>query len=90
MNYSIYDFIGNIGLVLLIGSYLLLQIGKIDSRSIYYSMLNALAASCLIISICFDFNLSALLVEIFWLLISIYGLIRNRRGARISVNKNKK
>ena len=44
MHYAFHDFIGNIGLVLLLGTYLLLQMGKIDSTRPLYSLLNALAA----------------------------------------------
>jgi len=37
-----------------------------------------------VISLFYSFNLSAFLVEIFWLLISVYGLIRfrGRRATR--------
>ena len=42
MHYAFYDFIGNIGLVLLLGTYLLLQLGRIDSHGLLYSLLNAL------------------------------------------------
>lgn len=74
MSYEFHDFIGNIGLVLLLGTYLLLQMEKIRSHSLLYSVLNAVASGCLIISLLFAFNMSAILVEGFWLLISLYGM----------------
>jgi hypothetical protein len=77
MAYSIYDFIGNVGLFLLIGTYFLLQINKIESRSVMYSVLNALASTLIGVSLLVDFNLSAFLVEAFWLLLSLYGIIHN-------------
>lgn len=63
MHYAFHDFIGNIGLVLLLGTYLLLQMGKIDSTRPLYSLLNALAALLIGVSLLFAFNMSAFLVE---------------------------
>lgn len=74
MSYEFHDFIGNIGLVLLLGTYLMLQMEKIKSDSLLYSVLNAIASGCLVISLLFAFNMSAILVEGFWLLISLYGM----------------
>jgi hypothetical protein len=56
--------------------YLLLQAEKISSRDLSYSLMNGLGALLVVISLLYQFNLSAFLVEVFWLLISIYGLIR--------------
>ena len=85
MQYAFHDFIGNIGLVLLLGTYLLLQMDKIDSGRLSYSLLNALASLCIGISLLFAFNMSAFLVEAFWLIISLYGIIKCllRRHARV-------
>lgn len=76
MNYSLYDFLGTIGVILIILMYLLLQLNKIKSTSIVYSSLNALGAILIIISLIFEFNLSAFIIESFWLIISIYGIIK--------------
>lgn len=76
MTYTIYDFIGNIGLALLLGTYLLLLMNKIESRSVLYSLLNAFASTFIGISLLVDFNLSAFLVELFWLIISLYGIAK--------------
>lgn len=75
MSYTWYDFVGNVGVAFIIVTYLLLQLGRLDSRTLAYSLLNALGA-LLIISLLFDFNLSALIIEAFWLAISVYGLAR--------------
>lgn len=76
MNYTLFDFAGNIGVGLIIVTYLLLQLGKIKSTSINYSVLNVLGAALIIISLFDRFNLSAFIVEIFWLIISMIGLFR--------------
>ena len=83
MTYSIYDVLGNIGVFLILLTYFLLQIRKLSSESLFYSVLNALGASLIIVSLLFDFNLSAFIVESFWVIISLIGIGRFylRRGA---------
>jgi len=41
-----------------------------------YSAVNGLGAGLILISLMVNFNLSAFIIEICWLLISIYGLFR--------------
>ena len=76
MKYSFTDFLGNIGVVLIIVDYLLLQLNRISSNSLSYSLLNAVGASLIILSLLSNFNLSALIMEATWVLISLYGLYR--------------
>lgn len=76
MTYSWYDFAGLTGVVLIVIAYLLLQIGKLPSTAPSYSLLNALGAFLVMVSLVFDFNLSAFLMEAFWFLISLFGLVR--------------
>ena len=74
MTYTWYDFLGNIGVILILLTYLLLQINKIKSQSMYYSLMNAIGAFFILVSLYYSFNLSAFIMEFFWLLISLYGL----------------
>ena len=76
MNYGPLDFMGNIGVIVLIATYLMLQLNKLSSDGLAYSLLNAIGASLIVISLLFDFNLSALLMEVFWVLISLVGIYR--------------
>lgn len=76
MTLSVYDILGTIGTIIIIGTYVLLQIGKIKSESLKYSILNAIGATLIIISLVHSFNFSAFIVEFFWVLISIYGIIK--------------
>ena len=76
MTYSIYDVLGNIGVFLIIFTYFLLQIRKLSSEGFSYSVLNALGASLIVVSLLFDFNLSAFIVESFWVIISLIGISR--------------
>jgi multidrug transporter EmrE-like cation transporter len=76
MSYGPLDLIGNIGVVVLMIAYLMLQLNKLSSAGLAYSVLNAIGASLIIVSLLFDFNLSALLMEVFWVLISFVGIYR--------------
>jgi hypothetical protein len=76
MQYAWYDFIGNVGVGLIILTYVLLQLEKLKSESLLYSSLNALGASLIIVSLLFNFNFSAFIVEFFWVLISLFGVTR--------------
>jgi hypothetical protein len=78
MQYAWYDFAGNVGVALMVVAYLLLQAEKVRSTDLNYSLMNGTGALLVLISLFYRFNLSAFLVESFWLLISIYGLIRFR------------
>ena len=76
MSYGPLDFLGNVGVVILIITYLMLQLNKLPSDGLAYSLLNAIGASLIVVSLLFDFNLSALLMEVFWVLISFVGMYR--------------
>jgi len=41
-----------------------------------YSCLNAIGASAVLFSLYFKFNLSAFIIELFWLLISLIGVVK--------------
>lgn len=76
MNYNIYDFIGNTGVAFIVASYFLLQIGKVTSTSLSFSIYNVIGAILILISLYDRFNLSAFIIEAFWLVISLIGIIR--------------
>ena len=76
MDYSWYDLAGNVGVLMMVVAYLLLQLEKLSSSAVSYLLLNAGGALLVILSLMFHFNLSAFLMEVFWLLISLYGLAK--------------
>jgi hypothetical protein len=76
VKYAWYDFAGNVGVALMVFAYLLLQMGKLRINDLSYLLMNTIGASVVLISLLYNFNLSAFLVELFWLLISIFGLIK--------------
>jgi hypothetical protein len=82
MDYHFYDFIGNLGVVLILGSYLLVQLRRLTATGLANVTANGVGAACVLYSLLFDFNLSAFIIEAAWLLISIVGLIRVLRERR--------
>ncbi len=79
MHYHWYDFIGNFGVFLILAAYLLLQLNKLENESLIYSLFNGFGALFILISLYYDFNLSAFVIESFWLLFSLIGIIKHYR-----------
>lgn len=77
MSYSVYDFVGNLGVLFILGSYFFLIKGKWHSSTVSYTLFNALGAGLILVSLWVDFNLSAAIVEGAWLIISLYGMAKN-------------
>jgi predicted membrane protein len=76
VEYSWFDLVGIVGVLLMVVAYLLLQLERLSGSSISYLLLNAAGAVLVMISLLFRFNLPAFLMEAFWLLISLYGLTK--------------
>jgi hypothetical protein len=79
MSYGLLDVVGLFGAALLMVAYLLLQINKLQSNGLAYSLLNAIGALLIVFSLLVNFNLAAFLIEVFWVLISLIGIIRYLR-----------
>jgi hypothetical protein len=74
MTFAWYNALGTVGVATIIITYILLQIEKLRSDSLYYSLLNAVGAVLILISLYFEFNFPSFVVEFFWLLISLFGV----------------
>lgn len=77
MNLTWFDLPGFVGVVMIVVAYLLLQLNKLPSSAPAFSLLNAVGAFLVMVSLVFDFNLSAFLMEAFWCLISLLGFFRS-------------
>lgn len=76
MAVSVADLVGIAGASLIVVAYFLLQLGRLDPDSLVFSAVNGLGAAGILFSLFFEFNLSAFVIESFWLAISLYGVIR--------------
>ncbi len=76
MTYEWHDLAGNVGVLVILACYLLAQIDRMDIKSPAYSLLNGAGALCIIVSLLHDFNLSSFVIELAWLAISAFALVR--------------
>ena len=87
MDYPLHNVIGNLGVIMIVGSYFLAQTGRMAGTGLGYTSLNALGAAFILVSLYFDFNLSAFIIEVCWILISMVGMARyfmhRRRNAEL-------
>lgn len=68
--------IGVVGVVLVLVLYLLLQLNKLSSHSFWFSSLNMVASGFVLISLVYSWNLPSFIIEIAWLAISLYGVVK--------------
>ena len=69
------DIIGLSGVALLLVTYALLQLDRIDPKGFWYSFNNLIVAILVTVSLIYTPNLASIVIEIFWFIISLYGLI---------------
>jgi hypothetical protein len=88
---TIADGVGMLGAAQIVIAYFLLQVGRLDSRSLSFSIANGIGASGILFSLFYEFNLSAFGIELFWLVISLYGVfraLRLRNSSKLDVAKS--
>ena len=82
MSYAWHDFAGTVGVGIIVCTYLALQLERLPATALSYSVLNAVGATLIAVSLLFEFNFSALLIEVFWVAISLIGIARWWRARR--------
>ncbi len=80
MNLQWYDWIGLLGSALVVGSYFLLQSGRLSGTGLPYQLINIAGSSCILVSLYGGFNLAVALLQCTWIVISIYGIARGWRA----------
>ena len=76
------DIVGITGAILVVGAYFLNQVGRLQSESLTFPVVNMIGAGLIVWSLLYDFNAGAFFIEACWVLISLIGIIRhfiNRR-----------
>tara|TARA_B100001173_G_scaffold163668_1_gene141676 strand:+ start:193 stop:438 length:246 start_codon:yes stop_codon:yes gene_type:complete len=69
------DLIGLSGVALLIVTYALLQLDRIDPKGFWYSFNNLIVALLVTVSLIYTPNLASIVIEVFWFIISLYGVV---------------
>ena len=73
-HHSAVQLLGALGSLIYVGGYLLVQCGHICGNSVTFTASKLLAAVMVLVSLGAAFNLAAFLIQISFILISIYGL----------------
>ena len=71
---TIPEFVGYTGVALLIITYAMLQLDKIDPKGFWYSFNNLLVAILVTVSLIETPNKPSMVIEFFWFMISAYGI----------------
>lgn len=79
LNMDMFQWIGFVGMACIVYAYFLLHADKVlkDDRS--YQWLNLIGAILLTISLLVHFNLGSFLIEVFWIIITVYGMLKRRK-----------
>jgi|TARA_B100000073_G_scaffold346775_1_gene359067 hypothetical protein len=83
MNITIPEIIGFTGVALLIITYALLQLERIDPKGFWYSFNNLVVAILVTVSLVYTPNLPSLVIEFFWFIISAYGIYMYFKRRRV-------
>ncbi|MFA9373258.1 CBU_0592 family membrane protein [Poseidonibacter sp.] len=84
---DIYQWIGFVGMAFVVLAYLFLQTNKYTIKSLEYQLLNLVGAILLLISLFVHFNFGSFVIEVFWIIITIYGIFVNIKEKKKKKNQ---
>jgi hypothetical protein len=70
-----HDIFGIIGVVSVLSAYALLQIRRMSAHGFAFPLINLIGSVLILVSLIYQPNLSAILIETAWAVISIFGLV---------------
>lgn len=82
MNTFLFDAIGVLGVFIILAVYSLVQLDKMDVKGLFYSIINAVGAVFILISLTVTFNMASFVIECAWLVISLFGIFQALKRAR--------
>jgi hypothetical protein len=74
-----YDIVGFVGAAIFVVTYFANQQRWLSSEDWRYPFLNLIGAVLILVSLVFEWNYPSVVIEVFWALISVYGIARSRR-----------
>lgn len=81
---TVLDLIGILGVAFYVGNYLLVSLGRSSSHSIGFYVRSGTGAICVLISLCEDFNIASAMIQILFIVISLFGITSRLRRPRPS------
>lgn len=70
------DITGWLGAAAVLYAYFLVSTGRLSGNSVHYQFFNVLGAVCLVFNTFFNHAYPSMVVNIIWILVAIYSLIR--------------
>lgn len=77
MSLQWYDWIGILGTLMVLGAFFLLQSRRLHGNGLAYQLLNLFGAAGVLVSLWDRFNPSVFVLELAWIAISAYGIVRS-------------
>ncbi len=81
---TIVDAIGSFGALIVVAAYFATQMRMMNSDDLAFPVVNLLGSVLIVYSLVHNFNLASMLIEGFWILISLIGIIQHFRLRRAS------
>ena len=76
LSFQWFDAVGITGVAIILVVYYLLQVERMKSDDLIYSVTNLIGALLIVVSLYYRFNLASFIIEVFWILISLIGIVR--------------
>lgn len=70
------DWVGMLGVILILVAYFWLSTGRWQAESLRFQVINFIGAWLILFSLYYHWNLSSVVIEIAWVLISMIGIYR--------------
>ncbi len=77
---QLYDLVGFTGAAAIIAAYFANQQRWLSSEDWRYPFANLVGAALILVSLFFEWNFPSVVIEIFWITISFYGMARSWRS----------
>jgi paired small multidrug resistance pump len=77
------DVVGMAGVGCVLAAYFLLQSGRLPATAPAYSWLNIAGSAAILVSLGHAFNLASFVIQVAWIAISAWGLLRARAQRRL-------
>jgi hypothetical protein len=77
---------GIIGVILILIGYFGVQTGKLKPDQLTFPILNFVGAALHLVSLYMFWNLASFIIEVFWIAISIYGIVKILKARKASTN----
>lgn len=75
----LFHIIGFLGMLCVVAAFFAIERSYLTNNDIRYYLINLSGAILLIVSLLYHFNLGSFVIEVFWIIISVLGILRCRK-----------